>query len=374
MSLINQMLRDLDARHAIDAEQPGPVRVLAAGNGNGAKMVRWLTLGLLLLAVVVAVALGLDVWRSDRSTATDAPAPGAPAATLDSPSSTPADAQETALLAALPTLADVQQAGHLELRLDQTLRLSSVPTAATGRQAIVGVPATRKDTHVDDMESQKIAVPAAVSREDDRADRRSATGSQPAVKIEKTERSEPGAEMLRTAIQLHKQGRTNEAINRLQQALRETPRQAVLRQTLLNIYVEQGRLEEALALLQAGLDLQPERADWAMVAARIQVERGRPAEAWNTLQQYQAGATKNADYQGFAAVLLQHLKKSHEAAQYYQAALRLKPQEARWWYALGTVLEADNQVQEAREAYQHAQAIGGLPASMAEALARKLSP
>ncbi len=136
--------------------------------------------------------------------------------------------------------------------------------------------------------------------------------------------------------------------------------------------VEQKHLDDALALLEAGLDLIPEQSSWAMAMARIQVERGDVASASETLQKYQSYAEQNAEYHGFAGALLQHLKRSREAAIHYQTALQLKPGEGRWWYGLGLALEADNRATEAIDAYKHARTAGGLTSAMSEAIEKKL--
>lgn len=384
MSLINQMLRDLDARHASDAAtfMPHQVRALTSGSG-GQSIYRLLTLALLVLAGVAVAALGIDAWRSAKPSASVSGAASGMAAeqTASATASTLgtlAKSLESEWLTSLPTLAEVQQSGNFGLRLDRTLRLTIAPRSVPVKKSAVETAVIRhKEAGAAEAEAGKL-LPQKMSEKEEVAAAAApapvpaASENEVPAKIEKTYRSKPGSEVLRKAIQLYRQGRTGDAVSRLQQALRETPRQTVLRQTLLGIYIEQGLLDEALVLLKDGLELQPGRADWAMAAARIQVERGRTADAWETLQRHQASAGQNADYQGFAAVLLQYLKKPREAAQYYRAALRLKPQEARWWYALGSVLEADGQKAEARDAYQRARAIGDLPPSLAEALERKL--
>ncbi|KYC29226.1 conserved protein of unknown function [Sterolibacterium denitrificans] len=390
MSLINQMLRDLDARHASDAAtlMPHQVRALPAGRQD---IHRLLLLVLMVLAGGVVAALGIDAWRSAKpvdASATPGAGPGTAAEQTASSPGMPVETLEGEWLASLPTLAEVQQSGNFGLRLDRTLKLTgvsgSMPVAATGKKPAAETAAKQpeevrleaKAAGATEAAEEKVPPQKTSSKEDAAApvSPMPANETEAPARIEKTDRGEPGSEILRKAIQLYRQGRTSDAISRLQQGLREMPRQTALRQTLLGIYIEQGQLDDALVLLKDSLGLLPERADWAMTAARIQVERGRPADAWETLQRHQSSAGRNADYQGFAAVLLQHLKKPREAAQYYRAALRLKPQEARWWYALGSVLEADGQLAEARDAWLRAQAIGGLPPSLADSLERKLRP
>ena len=398
MSLINQMLRDLDARHASDAGGvlPQQVRPLAAAEQGAQPMQRQRQLAWIMLLVLgmLGLILGIKLWpmlaaNSAHPAVSNAPASvkasGAgmvqPEAEADSApgSASETETLESELLAALPSLLDVQRntatataagagaGANAGLRLDQTLTLSQM------RQMSPASPSSAARLRSQPQPLPRVVKDAPAEDEDAGAN---APQPQPqvAARIEKVDRSEPGSDVLRAATTLYQQGRVKEAISRLQQGLQALPQQASLRQALLGIHLEQKQLAAALELLQQGLALSPGRVDWAMTAARIQVERGQLQAAWQTLQQHQASAGQNAEYQGFAAVLLQHLQQPHEAAAYYRAALRLKPREARWWYALGSVLEADGQTVQAREAYQRAQAIGGLPASMAQTLESKLKP
>ena len=50
---------------------------------------------------------------------------------------------------------------------------------------------------------------------------------------------------------------------------------------------------------------------------------------------------------------------------YYLAATRLAPAEARWWAGLGIALDAAGKSAEAREAYQKAHGLPGLPPDLA---------
>jgi len=216
-------------------------------------------------------------------------------------------------------------------------------------------------------------VPAAKGGRPENADKLEKPATNDASpRIEKIERHDPGAEFYRNGIDAMRQGRLKDAVEQLQFALRDNPRMAMARQALLGVYVDQRDWDEAQTLLKEGLALMPDQSAWAMALARIQVERGQTAQAWETLQKYEGVAGRNADYQGFAGVLLQHMKKPHEAVERYRAALKLRPREGRWWYALGTALEEDGKATEALEIYRRALALGGLTPSMAESVEKKL--
>ena len=191
-------------------------------------------------------------------------------------------------------------------------------------------------------------------------------------RVERIERGERVDEGLQRALTAYHQGRVDEAIHKLQEILSAQPRQLEARQALLSMQLEQRHHVEAMQLLTEGLALLPARSDWAMALARLQVDAGNVQGALATLQNHQPQAQGNADYLGFMGVLQQHLKLHHEAVLSYQAALRLKPREGRWWYALGLSLEADQQAEAAREAFAKARSAGGLTSAMNEAVARRL--
>lgn len=429
MSLINQMLRDLDTRHADSraGDLPPQLRALPkASTAIPTMMAGRRVFGIVLLMVCVA-ALFLWLWSpgfrpfSKVMATVDQAAFNAslPAAAVRSeqavPTSEAALAVETQVAVAAPenaavpaddlmiSMPDLTRAlapeaatkpatgGDFGLRLDQALSLpasfarAAIATANPARNAQTAfVAANFKDKAVTapgavaeateqgaatNDGAAKLAQTAAAAQ----ADATRADTAEPRARIEKVKRDELADETLRSALARYRQGQVDDAVQALRQSLQSHPDQARLRQALLGIYVEQQRLDEALDLLQRGLALQPEQSGWAMAAARILVDRGRPEDAWNLLQQHQTTATQNAEYQGFAAVLLQHLKRPHAAIPYFEAALRLKPQEARWWYALGLALDEDGQAAQALDAYRRAQGLGNLPPSLATALEKRLA-
>ncbi len=394
MSLINKMLRDLNARHATEAESalPDEVRPLPEAS-LGARLGRsgWLVAALLTAgggAWLFAPQWPHETVPTRTESAVVTPVPSS----VTAPASSSALADE--LVPSLPTLTNAMPLTPPGMGKSS----AAAPKQAAQRQVVAASVALRLD--------EMLTFAAKVSRESPSSDSKpdgspalklSANGGPPSIQkeshagapvetvgkekirkgerhgqIEKVERGEPGDVDFRNGIHAFKQGRVAEAIARLHSALQENPRHAAARHALLGVFVEQKRWDDAQALLKNGLDLMPEQSGWAMALARIQVERGNAAEALEILNKYQAHAEHNAEYQGFAAVLLQHQNKPREAAQRFKAALQIKPREGRWWYALGNALDADNQSAEAIDAYKRAQTLGGLTPAMAEALDKKL--
>ncbi len=155
-------------------------------------------------------------------------------------------------------------------------------------------------------------------------------------------------------------GHGAEAIDALKAALKQDPGYVQVRQMLLRQLLEMRRIAEAMTVLQEGLDHQPAQTGWAMSLARLQLEQNDLGAADRTLSKAQIYAEASADYAGFQGHLKSRLGASRAAVTHYQRATRLAPNEGRWWLGLGLALEADGHVAEAKESLRRAVATGTL--------------
>ena len=130
--------------------------------------------------------------------------------------------------------------------------------------------------------------------------------------------------------------------------------------------------DEAEELLSKGTELAAVRLASILALARLKVERNQAPAALELLQKNAVVGERSADYQGFAGALLNRAGRSAEAAERYLAATRLAPNEGRWWAGLGIALDAAGRPTEAREAYQKAHSLPGLPPDLAQHIEQRL--
>lgn len=333
MSLINNMLRNLEAKRPDDLAKQNLQREIrslpAASKNNG----RWLQIVLLAGFALVSTAglwlqtngqllplLGLQEVPVVSAPILPPPVAAQPSAAVDAP------------LEQIPE----------NLRLAQDLAVLPAPAAA-----VLPVP----DPPVPALAANEPAKPAPASF------------SGP-VKIEKsvvlaTPRDRADAEY-RKAENAMAAGRSAEVTESLRAALKHDPAHVPARQALLRQLLEQRKFDEAMAILQEGLDIQPAQTGWAMSLARLQLEQGDIAAADATLGRSQAYAEGSADYAGFQGHLKSRLGAHQKAAAHYLRATRLSPKEGRWWLGLGLALEADGKSAEARDALRRALATATL--------------
>lgn len=398
MSLVNKMLRDLDARRVGDGERaalPAAVTPLAAHQETRP------VLPSLLLATVAALTVGGAAWYAMQNfgpqPAAVAPVPVAPPPHVAAPPAvvaapvvaTPPVAAEPAAaaapsapepvapvgvpapapVAALPTLrmADaliaLPEARPEPARKPPAAPAKAVPPPLAAVAAVAPAPTSRPPV------AEAATRPAPVA---------AAKAAPPAAEalIEKQLRQPSAAERAEAAyrrgLAAARQGFADDAIGFHRAALADQAEHAAARQALAALLIEARRYDEAEEVLRKGTDIASARLPSALALARLQVERNQAPAALETLQKHAAAGERSAEYQGFAGALLNRAGRSAEAVAHYQAATRLAPGEGRWWAGLGIALDAAGKGPEARDAYQKARSLPGLPADLAQHVEQRL--
>lgn len=339
MSLINQMLQDLEKRQpGGEALPPSSVRAVPRP-----RRVRFFRPLLLLLGAAAGV-LAWQFWRAPApreaapaiaaAPAPDAQPQPAPLPEASPPSlvaAAPAQAAETEIPPSPPptekrpaTQPALEESAEARLTV-QPAEAPPAPKAAPAPQAVAG----DADT-----------LPGIAKQVRERTPQQRADNE------------------YRKALSLVQQGRIAEAIDGLSLALQIHAGHAAARQTLIGLLVESGRFGEAERRLQEGLALDRAQPELAMALARLQVERRDTGAAIATLER-SLSAAERADYHAFLAALLQREGRHAEAIDHYRRALRRAPS-AVWQMGLGISLEAEKQYPEAREAFARARAANTL--------------
>ena len=380
MSLINQVLQDLEKRHASESELNSLPPHVRAVPGRPQSNVRMFVIAGMMVAVVLAV-LAVFVFGGRETPVKDAPqviskpievpmAERAPA-----PAPVPAPKQpiaeppaQAATFNPVSRLSDeLSFVAPSSARKEKPViaERSTKPVVANPSPPIVTVPlpkvekpqapavesspraevATKPAAAVGERVTPPPPVPIAA------ADPAPAAIDKQMREVAPSERAEI---VFRRGVTQLQEGRANAAELDFREALKLDPTHNSARQALLGLLLDSGRNADAEQLLRKTLEANPRQPRHAMVLARLEVERGEVTGAINTMVGVLPYVQTDPDFHAFLAALLQREGRHREAADYYRTALRGTPGNGVWAMGLGISLRASNQSAEARDAFQRA--------------------
>lgn len=427
MSLINKMLRDLDARGGDGArgDASSQVRPVSHGSRSGLSP---LAIGAGLMALVVLGGGGFATWKYWRGAqqpvsasipaAAQAPqaAPVTPVAQKNGPVAVAAGDEGPAVVAGnIPPEAHRAAGEKMAREMEERNAAARRAAGASGAMAAGGAVGSKPDASQrapgDDTGRLGKAAPerrAAASKDGlagrrdsaaasvARATRSASDGAKQARSPAGGDRADAGGAVsgagngafgaagaeaglspqqkaeneYRRALVKLQDARISEAMAGLERALELDPRHEAARQTLVSLLVESGRNAEAIHHLALATSLDPRQASMAMLLARLQLENG--GNALDTLQRSLPYAETNAEYRAVMAGVLQRAGRHKEAVEHYQAAVRLQPANAVWWMGVGISLQAEKRNAEAKAAFQRAAESGRLAPELQSFVERRL--
>jgi len=383
MSVLNQMLRDLESRGA-DAEAaaqavlepsvpaaPIVCPLAVAREGHASRLIRtaaWGGVAIIVAATGISYAwyaqhlnelarapqpLGLQQFAAvavpptisqnatgiapapvRSETAAPTPVTKAPAAPIETPSKHAAE--RSTIAGATPSV----RSGR---RLDS--RKAATSASAPGNESAAVEP--QSPTPVPAAPAIAATAPAPP-----------ASGADNAVIVSRP--SNPGAALEARATDLIARGRSAEAMSLLAQVVQQSPANSTARATLAALQAETGRRDLALQTLLAGSQIEPAR--FAAPAAQLQAALGEPAAALATLDRVPESA-RNAAHEALAGGLAQRAGEHRRAVDAFQRALRAPSAPPVWWAGLAVSLEALDQPAAALAAFKRAAADPSLPAA-----------
>ncbi len=349
MSLINQMLQDIEKRQGEGATESKLPEWVPAAVSERRSSARYLLPALVFLSLAIIVT-GFYFWQRPSSE----PSVPALAVVVDAPASVPAVPAESTVPESSSISAPIPTATAPEnpSTPDRLMLTDEKPRTASAKAAK--------------------AKPGAAARKPGEVRPATDRTASVAKSSPQNEAHELAEQLYRNALAAYAQGRTSESLNQSQQALMAEPAHLNARQLLIRQLIEQRDKDQARAVVRDGLQLHPAQVQWATLLARLELDKGDIVAARRVVDQSAPQASGSADFQSMAGAIAQRQGKPEEAAEFYRNALRLKPAEGRNWVGLGLALEADGHAPEAREAFRRALATDGLSPDL-QALAQRKS-
>ena len=378
MSVINQMLKDLEQRRGVSEHG----RYVPDSKRASLSWFVWLP-----CSVLLGVGAGLFMW-SYLQPKLPSPMPGSAVSTVEAKMpATVSGAPSAPRPVALPLQADVSAASSPAL---PALATESVPV-----ETVVGMsdeirdeketdeePLTTDDQlYVNQPKSSRLeenglsgdnGLPEERSTTSDATmlEEAPVTEDQPVdeLQIEEVTLSpaEEAALLRRQAEQAMTKGDLPKARSSLSALLQATPLDHSAREKLAGLLFGAAEEVEARSVLEQGMALAPTYANYRLLLARMDMSVGQKSRALARLRDCEPEARSNLDFYATRAALAQELGDYPLAASSYQRLTLQQPAEGRWWLGLGIAYEKAGRLQAALDAYRRAEMSAGLSAPSRE--------
>lgn len=328
MSLINQVLRDLDARRDRPADSD---QMALQGLGLAAVPGRdWRRLAVYVALAVAVAVLGLMLWQWQlhRSTAQGTPEIHLPL---------PEPVQRTRVRTA-PAEARTTAVARVETREDDKQPVSPVTDPAV----VTAAPVVAKNPRTNAPPVPEVTAPAKEAPPQIRKQVRPLTDGQKAEL------------RYQQAVKHIQSGDLRAAEQALAATLKLDSVHHTARMTLAGLLLDQDRREPALVQMQEGLAVLPGDKQFAMLAGRLFLDQSDAGNAVAVLEQGLPAGARDPDYRALLAAAYQRSGDHRRAITEYRAAAELAPDNGNWWMGLGLAAERTGNSNGARKAYEQA--------------------
>lgn len=322
MSLINQMLRDLESRNTTNNRSSALPYNIKAAERSASKIT------LLIWSVLFIVATGGTYWAY-QSSKTLAKIP--PAIFPDNIKKAPIPIAPYEEILAAPNAVQKTEQKTLENTITQPI---SVVQQAPAVQAVQIAPVAQ-------------AVPEIISESSSK--NRYFVPKPTPIKQVNTKQQ---ADLLYHQAENSAEGYA--AADKLEQALRLDPRHIKARLLLAKILYNQGQLNKTADFLDQSLSLFPDNLQLVNTRAQLFLQQKKPNDALKMLQRTDLANSSNETYLSLLAATYQQLQSFTNAANAYQKLLGINSEKPENWLGFALAQEQLGNPKLARDAYQQA--------------------
>lgn len=380
MSVINQMLKDLDKRSEPHQLQQVPAAVAISASKSSGLPWRWLILLSLLLVAIALMLWSLKASDSERTIASDpqgsaqqaaenmATAGAAPVKMEPGSSVLESHSQEPPVQASnVPGPANASRGTESGVSREPVSESESTTQNATGdgESETSTSPATASvagEVIAPTLSVKTLSEPSGTGSSSAAMNTSTpAPGSMAVTEVvltpaEQAERAMVKANAARDA------GKLDEAMRQYAMALSYEPARHEARRQLAALHYGQGQAGEAIKLLQRGLAEFPEQSSFALLLGRLWREQGDKQQALAALQSIGDSDTLARDKWLLVADIAREQEDYVLAETAYQKLLSSGMEKAQWWLGLAYAQDAQGKLSDARYHYQRALSTAGLSA------------
>lgn len=164
----------------------------------------------------------------------------------------------------------------------------------------------------------------------------------------------------RNAMKFVALGNYRQAMLRLKKIIVKQPRYNAAKESLAVLLLRQGSVNQAERILQAARAQSPHYLPFIRLLARVYIKRGKTLKALQILLPNAPSMQQEPEYYAFIAGLYEQSSQPKLAAKLYAQLLQIEPNNGIWWMGFAVSLEQTRQYNRAIIAYQRARNSGML--------------
>jgi MSHA biogenesis protein MshN len=159
----------------------------------------------------------------------------------------------------------------------------------------------------------------------------------------------------------------------LQELLAAEPDNIKARKRLASLLFAQGNYMQSRQLLVQGIELHPFTGDLRLMLARLYMVQNKPILAMNILSEFQPDRDDQTEYLAYRAALSQQLKQTTLAKTDYQTLISIESDNAKWWLGLAIAEDQLGETTRAINSYKQASALGQLEEPVNEFIQQRIT-
>ncbi|GHF82787.1 tetratricopeptide repeat protein [Thalassotalea marina] len=384
MSVINQMLKDLDGRQA----EQSPTGVRSGGvqpkSSNKNRLTLIFLALILLVLLVIAWQLMTQKVEANRATTNSESALVSKInqeSNSTSGTTTEPKVSETVQNAVAPKTTKPKDIRGAKTDLEQIEQNTPVSSESTEQTNVANANNKTVDTTVV-TPAQTVTVPV---KEDQQVAVKSAPTEDKVISKVEPQQEESSLsishkkltpeelvaqKMRRVEVNIN-EGNTSRAEALLEEVLLVDASHNIARKQLAALWFGRQDYSAAHNLLTQGIALMPEYAEFRLMKARIYLKENNVSQAVNSL--LPLSHTESVDYQSVLAAAAQQNKQHDIAADAFKKLTTLEPTKGKWWLGYGASLDSQGEFQQAKQSYRQALATSSLSDNAQQFIRQRLT-
>ena len=361
MSVINQMLKDLDQR----SPEQGKESIATTATGKSSTLQ---TVLLTLFVVLCLNAFGFYVWNLQQQLANN----------TNMKESTSLLSEQTAV-APKPSIAPevnelvlvtekIQKTESVDSKTAQVSETQVVPERVENLQtSVVEVKENNSKTLVKATPITKVPSATLLKRTEKAAEIIEVV-VEPPTKMSVSRRQLTSEELVEQKLAKAEKAINTNEITEAEQLFEEVliiaPENKLARKKLAALWFGRKSYQQALNLLSQGIALDPQDGELRLLKARIHINQGQNEATYTTLKPLIT--FEHEEYQVMLANIAQQLEEYESATIAYQVLIKMQPYSGRWYLGIAIVYDKTSQFSLAHKAYESALIKADLSASSAK--------